>query len=451
MRTLIKNGTIIDPANHIHARNNLLLQDGKVLATVQDEPEADVVLDAVGKYVCPGFIDIHMHEDPYDPVRDRLIPSIMTSMLRMGVTTAIGGNCGINTVSPIRYLELMDRDGGPVNMGLLAGHTFLREQAGHLDKYAPITPDALRRLSGLAQEALEAGCFGISFGIRYVPGISMDEMVETARGCQKSGKFIAAHVRDDAAYIFRAVQELIDVGRALDLPVQNSHVGSMGGFGQMERLLAMMDAYRANGMDLSGDCYPYYAFSTRIGETTYDDGFLERYQTDYSVIEVCEGPYKGHRCTEAIFRTLRREAPRTITVCHVMKPEDVDMALLHPNIMLASDGLMDNGQGHPRAAGAFPRFVRNYVGSGRLSLDEAVYKMAAMPAAKLGLSHKGNLRSGADADVVVLDLDRITDRATFDQPNAGPEGLDYVLVGGEVAVDHDRVVRSDLGRAVRKH
>lgn len=407
MRTLIKNGTIIDPANHIHARNNLLLQDGKVLATVQDEPEADVVLDAVGKYVCPGFIDIHMHEDPYDPVRDRLIPSIMTSMLRMGVTTAIGGNCGINTVSPIRYLELMDRDGGPVNMGLLAGHTFLREQAGHLDKYAPITPDALRRLSGLAQEALEAGCFGISFGIRYVPGISMDEMVETARGCRKSGKFIAAHVRDDAAYIFRAVQELIDVGRALDLPVQNSHVGSMGGFGQMERLLAMMDAYRANGMDLSGDCYPYYAFSTRIGETTYDDGFLERYQTDYSVIEVCEGPYKGQRCTEAIFRTLRREAPRTITVCHVMKPEDVDMALLHPNIMLASDGLMDNGQGHPRAAGAFPRFVRNYVGSGRLSLDEAVYKMTAMPAAKLGLSHKGNLRSGADADVVVLDLDRI--------------------------------------------
>ena len=450
MRTLIKNGTIIDPANHIHARNNLLLQDGKVLATVQDEPEADVVLDAVGKYVCPGFIDIHMHEDPYDPVRDRLIPSIMTSMLRMGVTTAIGGNCGINTVSPIRYLELMDRDGGPVNMGLLAGHTFLREQAGHLDKYAPITPDALRRLSGLAQEALEAGCFGISFGIRYVPGISMDEMVETARGCRKSGKFIAAHVRDDAAYIFRAVQELIDVGRALDLPVQNSHVGSMGGFGQMERLLAMMDAYRANGMDLSGDCYPYYAFSTRIGETTYDDGFLERYQTDYSVIEVCEGPYKGQRCTEAIFRTLRREAPRTITVCHVMKPEDVDMALLHPNIMLASDGLMDNGQGHPRAAGAFPRFVRNYVGSGRLSLDEAVYKMTAMPAAKLGLSHKGNLRSGADADVVVLDLDRITDRATFDQPNAGPEGLDYVLVGGEVAVDHDRVVRSDLGRALRK-
>ena len=100
------------------------------------------------------------------------------SMLRMGVTTAIGGNCGINTVSPLRYLELMDRDGGPINMGLLAGHTFLREQAGHRDKYSAIRPDEQQRLSRLVKEALEAGCFGVSFGIRYVPGVTRDEMVK---------------------------------------------------------------------------------------------------------------------------------------------------------------------------------------------------------------------------------------------------------------------------------
>lgn len=450
MRTLIKNGTIVDPASRVHARNNLLLEDGRVLATVQDEPEADVVLDAAGKYVCPGFIDLHMHEDPYDPQQDRLVPSIMASMLRMGVTTAIGGNCGINTVSPIKYLELMDRDGGPVNMGLLAGHTFLREQAGHQDKYTAVTPDEREHIARLADQALEAGCFGVSFGIRYVPGITMEEMVTAARGCRGSNRFIAAHVRDDAEHIFSAVQELIDVGRALDIPVQNSHVGSMGGFGQMERLLAMMDACRANGMDLAGDCYPYYAFSTRIGETTYDEGFLERYQADYSVIEVCEGPYQGQRCTEEIFRWLRREAPRTITVCHVMKPEDVDLALLHPNILLASDGLMDNGQGHPRAAGTFPRFLARYVRTGRISLDDAIAKMTALPAARLGLTNKGTLRRGADADVVVFDLEQIQDRASFDQPNAAPEGLDYVLINGAVAMDHGRIVRAGLGRSVRK-
>lgn len=450
MKTLIKNGTIVDPANHIHSKNNLLLEDGKILAYTEEEPGADTVFDAAGKYVCPGFLDIHMHEDPYDAENDRLIPDITLSMLRMGVTTAIGGNCGNNTVHPARYLDLMDQDGGAINMGLLAGHTFFREAAGHTDKYTAIQPDELKTLAAMTQEALEAGCFGVSFGIRYVPGISMEEMVETARACKKAGKFVAAHVRDDAEFIFSAVNELFDIGRALDVPVQNSHVGSMGGFGQMERLLEMMDRCRANGMDLSGDCYPYYAFSTRIGETTYDEGFLERYHADYSVIEICDGKYKGQRCDEAMFRELRKEAPRTITVCHVMKPEDVDMALLHPNIMLASDGLMNNGQGHPRAAGTFPRFLHNYVKTGRLSLDDAIAKMTAMPAEKLGLRHKGTLRPGADADIVIFDLDKIADKATFDQPNLAPEGIDYVLINGQIAVDHGKTVNDRLGRSLRK-
>lgn len=451
MKTLIKNGTIVDPASRIHSRNNLLIEDGKVVALTAEEPQADTVLDAVGRYVCPGFIDIHMHEDPYDAEKDCLTPDITLSMLRMGVTSALGGNCGINTVHPAKYLDLMDRDGGAINMGLLAGHTFFRQEAGHADKYTAITPDELKKLSAMAQEALEAGCFGVSFGIRYVPGISVEEMVETARGCKKAGKFVAAHVRDDAEFIFSAVNELFDIGRALDVPVQNSHVGSMGGFGQMERLLEMMDRVRANGMELSGDCYPYYAFSTRIGETTYDEGFLERYHADYSVIEICEGKYQGQRCNEAMFRELRAEAPRTITVCHVMKPEDVDLALLHPNIMLASDGLMENGQGHPRAAGTFPRFLRNYVKMGRMSLDTAIAKMTAMSAAKLGLDgKKGTLCPGADADVVIFDLDKIEDKATFDQPNLPPEGIDYVLIGGQAAVDHGKILNSRLGRSLRK-
>lgn len=450
MKTLIQNGTIIDPASRIHSKNNLLLEDGTVLAFTADTLEADVVLDASGKYVCPGFLDIHMHEDPYDAEHDRLIPDITQSMLRMGVTTAVGGNCGINTVDPAKYLDLMDRDGGAVNMGLLAGHTFFREAAGHGDKYSPITPEELKKLSAMTQDALEAGCFGVSFGIRYVPGISMEEMVETARGCKKAGKFVAAHVRDDAEFIFSAVNELFEIGRRLDVPVQNSHVGSMGGFGQMERLLELMDRSRANGMDLSGDCYPYYAFSTRIGETTYDEGFLERYHADYSVIEICDGKYKGQRCDEDMFRELRAEAPRTITVCHVMKPEDVDMALLHPNIMLASDGLMSGGQGHPRAAGTFPRFLRNYVQTGRLSLDDAISKMTAMPAAKLGLHKKGTLRPGSDADILIFDLDTIADKATFDQPNLPPEGIDYVLINGQIAMDHGKIINGRLGRSLRK-
>lgn len=449
MRTLIKHGLIVDPASHVHSKNNLLVEDGRIQGLTAEEPEADVILDAEGMVVSPGFVDIHMHEDPYDPEEGRLIPSIMTSMLRMGVTTAIGGNCGINTVSPLRYLELMDRDGGPINMGLLAGHTFLREQAGHRDKYSAIRPDEQQRLSRLVKEALEAGCFGVSFGIRYVPGVTRDEMVKTACFCQSHGRLVAAHVRDDADNVFGAVEELVSIGRQLDLPVQVSHVGSMGGFGQMERLLALIDRYRASGRELSGDCYPYDAFSTRIGETTYDEGFLERYCTQYSAIEICEGMYKGQRCTERLFHELRQTAPDTLTVCHVMKAEDVALALSHPAIMLASDGLMDRGQGHPRGAGAFPRLLCRYVAAGKMNLDDAVAKMSAMPAQKLGLTRKGTLRKGADADIVIFDMDRIRDCATFEHPDRPPEGIEWVLIGGKIAVEHGTVKQSSLGRAIR--
>ena len=218
----------------------------------------------------------------------------------------------------------------------------------------------------------------------------------------------------------------------------------------MKEMLEVIDAYKANNYDVTADCYPYYAFSTRIGETTYDDGFLERYDTDYSVIEVCEGKYKGRRCDKEIFDELRRDAPETITVCHVMKPEDVDMALLHPNVMLASDGLFNNGQGHPRGAGSFPRFIKNYVKTGKISLYDAVNKMTTMQAEKLCLDKKGRLNVGSDADIVIFDLEKISDEATFDDPAAAPCGIEYVIIAGEVAACGQEIVDETLGRSVRK-
>lgn len=449
MRTLIKNGTLVDPANRICSKLNLLIEDGAVEDVTRQEPSADQIIDAEGKYVAPGFIDIHMHEDSQDGT-GRLEHTIGEALLRMGVTTAFGGNCGINVMEPKDYLELVDRDGSPVNMGLFVGHTLMRELAGHKDKYTGISREEQTRMETLVQENLEAGCFGVSFGIRYVPGICREEMLAAAKLCRGKDKLVTAHVRDDGPYVFQAVEELIHIGRELGLPVQNSHVGSMGGFGQMERLLAMMDAYRAQGTEVTGDCYPYYAFSTRIGQTTYDEGFLERYETDYSVIEICEGKYKGQRCNSEMFRELRKEAPETLTVCHVMKKEDVDMALIHPSIMLASDGILHKGQGHPRAAGSFPRFLCNYVKTGKIELYEAVEKMTSMQAVKLGLSRKGRLNRGADGDVVVFDLNRIKDNATFENPLSAPDGMDHVLIAGAAAVRDGQVVSRNLGRALRK-
>ncbi len=202
------------------------------------------------------------------------------------------------------------------------------------------------------------GLFGISFGIRYIPGLTKNELIEISSACIKDNKIIAAHIRDDASNVIPATMEFIQIGQELNVPLQISHIGSMAAYGQMDEFLSLVDYYRIKGIDISMDCYPYNAFSTGIGETTYDDGFLERYNIDYNSIEIAEGKYKGQRCTEEIFKELRNKAPETITIGHVMQEIEVDKAINHPEVFVASDGLMNNYQGHPRAAGTFPRLIK---------------------------------------------------------------------------------------------
>ena len=452
MKTLIKGGLVIDPANRVMSKLNLLLEGGRVAAVTAGEPESDMVIDASGKIVCPGFVDIHMHEDPVE-ADGRLYSdedkSIFACMLRMGVTTAIGGNCGQNCCDPGDYLDLVDSCGAPVNVGMLAGHEYFRRAAGATDKYGPTTLSQRQHMAQGIARALERGCMGVSYGIRYVPGLDREELLATAAPCKNKGRFIAAHIRTDAEEVFSAGRELLDAGAELGIPVQVSHIGSMAGFGQMERFLAMVDAYRASGLDVSCDCYPYYAFSTTIGSATYDEGWRDRYGCGYDVVELCEGKYKGQRCTKEIFDEVRRDMPECMTVCYVMKAEDVDLAFSHPNVLLGSDGIFSHGQGHPRAAGAFPRFLAEFARPGKLTMYEAIARMTAMPAARLGLERKGRLNVGADADVVIFDPETVADGALFSEPDLPPRGIDYVLIAGETAARDCRIVSGALGRSVR--
>ena len=448
MKTLIYGGHVIDPANRVDGQLNLLIENGKIAWVGRERPEADRTIDATGKIVTPGFIDIHMHEDPVGE-DGKIQPCISETMLRMGVTTAVGGNCGINVCNPADYLDLVDRDGAPVNMALLAGHEYFRKAAGAADIYGAATEEQRQGMETGIRQALERGCLGVSFGLRYVPGADRDEFFRAAACCRESGKLIASHVRDDADGIFDAIAEFVEAGITYELPVQISHIGSMGGFGQMGEVLRMVDAYRLNGLDIAMDCYPYFAFSTRIGTPTYDPGWLERYHCDYGVLEFCEGKYKGQRATKETFEEMRRDFPECITVCYVMKPEDVCMAYAHPGVMVASDGLLNQGQGHPRAAGTFPRFLAEFSRKGNIPLYTAVEKITALPANRLRLSGKGRLNVGADGDITIFDYEKIRDNATFAQPVLAPEGIDYVLIGGEIAAKDCQIVNGNCGKAVR--
>ena len=448
MKTLIYGGRVIDPANRVDARLNILLEDGKVAWVGAGMAEADVRIDATGKLVTPGFVDIHMHEDP---VKDGKIDcSIFNFMLAMGVTTAVGGNCGISVYDPVEYLAMVDRDGAPVNVALFAGHEYFRNAAGATDKYAKATEAQRSAIVEGIRKALDGGCVGVSFGLRYIPGTDEDEFLRAAACCVPSGKLIASHVRNDAAGVFDAIEEFTKAGEVLKIPVQISHIGSMAGFGQMEEVLRRLDEKAMNGLDVMLDCYPYFAFSTKVGSTTYDPGWLERYQCDYNVLEFCEGKYKGQRATKETFEEMRRDFPECLTVCYVMKAEDIYLAYRHPRVMVGSDGIMSNGQGHPRAAGSFPRFLAEFARKGIVDWYTAVDMITAMPAQRLQLDSKGKLNVGADADVVIFDPEKIQDRATFAQPTLPPQGIDYVILGGEVAAVNGKICKSNCGKAIRK-
>lgn len=452
MKTLIYGGRVIDPADGVDSKLNVLLEDGKIATVCADEPPADRRVDAAGMAVCPGFVDSHVHEDPVD-AQGRIYAdpdrSVFSCMLRMGVTTVVGGNCGVNVCDPGDYLDIVDRDGAFVNVAMLAGHEHFRTRAGANDKYAPATDEQLRAMAEGVRSALDRGCAGVSFGIRYTPGMDRRELLAVLQAVQGTGKPAACHLRDDAAAVLDALAEFADAAAALGVPAQVSHIGSMAGFGQMEAFLAAVDARQASGQDIACDCYPYDAFSTGLGSATYDEGWLERYGCGYDVLELCEGAYKGQRCTEAIFRRERAAFPSCRTVCHVMRPEDVERALTHPGVILASDATMHLGQGHPRAAGTFPRLVAEYVRPGKLSLYDALARMTVLPASRYHLKNKGSLHVGADADIVIFDPERLRDTATFADPIRPPEGVCAVLLGGQFAAENGRIVRAGLGRSVR--
>ena len=375
--------------------------------------------------------------------------SIFPCMLRMGVTTAIGGNCGIGPVDVPKYIDGINRLGIPINLGLLLPHEALRKYEKIDNKYDHASSIQIKNMKRRAEELLELGLLGISFGIRYIPGLNEEELLEISSVCKKGNKIIAAHIRDDASYVNQAAEEFISVGKRLNIPVQISHIGSMAAYGQMDEFLSLVDYYSSTGLNIAMDCYPYNAFSTGIGETTYDDGFLERYNTSYESIEISEGKYKGQRCSEEIFNDLRENVPHTLTVGHVMRAEEIDRAIAHPNVIIASDGILHNSQGHPRAAGTFPRVINEYVKKKKtISLYQAIEKMTSLPARRFGIN-KGRLGIGSDADITIFDYNTIKDNATFKEPVLSPDGIKYVIINGEIVLKDSEIINYSAGKLVK--
>lgn len=425
--------------------------EGGLIACLGDVPgPARQTLDARGLVASPGFIDIHMHEESLEPGPAEPY-DIARYMLAMGVTTAVGGNCGNNRQGVADFLGFVDRVGAPINYLCYSGHNSARAAAGVAGPYEAATRAQAEAMADIVARDLDAGAIGLSYGLEYSPAVTMEEMAGVAAGAKGRPMLLAAHYRSDGPDGVRSVEELAALSAAAGQPMQVSHLVSCSAFGFMAESLATLERAVARGVDVLADSYPYEAFCTRIGSAVFDDGCLERWNKGYDAIMLLQDPLKGRRCDEATFRLARERYPAMLAAAFVMNESEAIMALQHPLVLAASDGIYNKGFGHPRGAGTFPRILGRYVRElGELSLVDALEKMTLGPARRLRLERKGRLEPGCDADITLFDPGAVIDRADYGSPTLPPLGIRLVMIGGKEALRDGSPIDERLGRAIRR-
>lgn len=436
---LIRGGRVILPRENKEIEANIAVKDGAIAAVTGDVPSAREVIAAEGLYVAPGFIDTHMHDEETDDG-----DTVEQALFRQGVTTAIAGNCG---TGPLAKDILPFRQTPWLNLGYLTGHTKLREAAGVSDPYAAAPPDAVEEMRKLLRKELENGSFGLSIGLEYMPNTPPSEieaLFSVAADFEKI--WVPVHIRADGPEALKSVDEVIGYAEKWPLRFQISHTGSMTAFGRMPEVLEHIGAAAAKGLEVTFDCYPYDAFCTDLGSAVFDPGFEKRWGKGLESLEIGSGELRGKWLNEdGLYEKLRREAPQTLIIAHVMRGDEVEQCLCHPDCAVASDSLLSKGHGHPRAAGTFPRALRLLRDKG-FSWPEAVRKCTSLPASMAWLERKGDIAEGFDADLVIFDGDELKDNATFANELLPPSGIKWVIIGGRPAVKDNEILGGPKGR-----
>ena len=444
---LLVNGQYPDYEKGEMVKGNVGIDGGKIVFIGNETPEAAKVIDVKGDVVSPGFIDIHMHEEKFLTEGDKYV--IAQMMLEMGVTTAVGGNCGLQNQDLSEFKAAIERMGGsPINYIMLAGYNQFRYQLG-IGRYEEATLEQREEIRKLLKRELDEGAFGVSFGIEYDPGITYDEMLYAAGVSDDPDLLLAAHYRSDCINDIESIHEMIRFAEEIPMKFQISHLSSCSAMGFMKESLEAINAAMEKNPKLNYDTYPYNAFSTLMGSAVFEDGCFDDWKKDYSDILLTDEPYKNVRCNKEIFEKVREEYPEMLAVAFVMNEEEIAAAIANKYGMVASDAIITNGNGHPRAAGTFPRVLGKYVREEKvLPLIDALRKMTLEPAKVLGLDNKGIIKVGADADITVFNPDTIIDGATFQDLHIQPEGIDYVFIGGQMATEGKTTVNGRLGRFI---
>ena len=408
------------------------------------------------------------------------------------------------------YFRRLALQGSGVNLATFVGATQVRAYVVGFDNRAP-TPEELERMKALVAAAMEDGALGLSTSLQYVPArfAKTDEIVELAKVTKRYGGIYATHQRSEGNALDASLAEVFDIARRARIPVEIWHLKTAyrKNWGRMPSVLARIRAARARGLDVTADVYPYTAASTGLAACLPPwaiEGGVEKMlarlrdpatrariradilkETDEweniylgsggaqgvlvsSVVKRELEGLQGKRISEvakeqgkdeldALFDLILADRGQTGAIYFMMSEGDLRAALREPFVSIctdsgarATDGPLSGSKSHPRGWGSYPRVLARYVREERLlTLEEAVHKMTGRPAARVGLRDRGVLREGAFADITVFDPARVRDRATFEEPNQYPVGIEYVVVNGQLEVDGGVRTPANAGRPLR--
>lgn len=468
--TLIRQALIIDGSNTPGYFADVGLRAGRIekigdLSAAQGEHE----IQADGRVLAPGFIDVHTHDDTVVIRQPQMLPK-----LSQGVTTVIVGNCGISA-SPVslrgdppdpmnllgnaeafaypRFLDYraaVENAHPALNVAALIGHTALR--SNHMDDlHRTATATEIAAMREQLQESLEAGALGLSTGLAYASAFNADtdEVLQLSEELTAFGAVYTTHLRSEFEPVLEAMDEAFLIGRHAQAPVIISHLkcAGAGNWGRSPQLLASLEQ-AAKSHPVGCDCYPYAASSSTLDLKQVTDAF--RITITWSTPH----PEVGGRDLQdiaaewgvSLLDAARRLQPAG-AVYYGMDEADVQRILAHPLSMVGSDGLPEDPFPHPRLWGAFPRVLGHFSRDlGLFPLHTAVHKMTGLSAARFGLAGRGEIREGHWADLVLFDPLRVRDVADFKDPQRAAEGIDGVWVNGVLSYCYGQANGQRAGR-----
>lgn len=473
--TLIIHARVLDGTGAQPRETAVRLDGDRIEAVGALEPRrGEMVLDAQGLVLAPGFIDTHSHHDIGLAERRDALEAVS-----QGVTTIVVGQDG-SLSEPIEQLfTRLGNQPAAVNVAAYLGHGTLRAAVMGEDFRRAATVREVERIKALIASGMSAGALGLSTGLEYDPGIyaSRDEVIALAAEAARHGGRYISHIRSEDRDLWEALEEIIEVGRVTRMPVQVAHMklAMVDWWGQADRFLARLDRARAAGIDITGDVYPYEYWQSTMTVLFPQRDFTNRTSAEFALQSLVRPQdlqvtrFAPDRSVEG--RTLQqiallRASDPASTLMELiaqsqasggeeeviavsMHSEDVAKLIAWPHSNICSDGALADT--HPRGAGAFTKVLRQYVRERPLlTLAEAIRKMTSASAAHVGIRDRGVIRPGAYADLVLFDADLVADRATLREPAALSVGVAKVWVNGSIVFANGRATGARPGRPLRR-